>query len=285
MPATTNPPTSTIALIIGAGPVGLYTAIALAKHGYRSVILERKTARHLEQPKAHAINSRALEIFSQTGLSVPSLRKLGTDPSDSDLVRFEQSLSGIEYGSFQYERQDEAVKEFTPEPLANIAQPKLEEFLQDHAENTGLVTIHYGWQWQSCTQEPSGPIRSEAVNPTSGHSVQIESKYLLACDGAHSRARTALGIPTRIPGGANAVAARYVSATISADWRKFRSGMLHVIIQDGVLRVFIVYNRSSKWVLMFGISHDESVDKYTEEFCRETVDKVSYRPAPSAPPR
>lgn len=277
MTATAKPPASTFAVVIGAGPVGLYTAIALASHGYRSVVLERKTVRRLEQPKAHAINSRSLEILRQTGISIPALRRLGADPSDADLLRFEASLAGIEFGRFMYERQDEAVKEFTPEPLTNVPQPKLEEFLQDHARKTGLVTIHYGWQWQSFTQAPSEPFRSNVVNLANETSMHIESKYILACDGAHSRARAAFGIPTRVPPSAYPTSARYISVTMSADWRNYRSGMLHVIIQDQELRVFIAYDRASTWVFMLGVPHDEPIDRFTEEYCREAIDKVTTR--------
>ncbi|RSL54658.1 hypothetical protein CEP53_007369 [Fusarium sp. AF-6] len=274
MTAAAKPPTSTFALIIGAGPVGLYTAIALAGHGYRSIIVERQAVRRLEQPKAHAINSRALEILKQAGIPLTDLRSMGAEPSDADLLRFESSLSGIEFGSMPYERQDEAVKEFTPEPLTNIPQPKLEAYLQRHAEKTGLVTIHYSWQWQSCVQESAGRIQSEVVNLTVGSFVRIDSQYLLACDGAHSRARTAFGISTSIPRSAYPTSVRYISATMTADWTRFRSGMLHVIIQGQELRVFIAYERSSTWVFMFGVPYDDSFEKYTEEYCRAAIDKA-----------
>lgn len=54
-------------LIVGVGPVGLYTAISLARYGYRRVVLERKTT-HQEQPKAHAINSETMETFWQNDI-------------------------------------------------------------------------------------------------------------------------------------------------------------------------------------------------------------------------
>ncbi|GES65604.1 FAD-binding monooxygenase [Aspergillus terreus] len=275
MATSAPPPENTFVLIIGAGPVGLLAATMLASYGYRSVVLERKAQRSVQQPKAHAINARSLEILAQTGLSIPAIRDLGAPAADADLVRFEQSLAGIEYGRYAYERQDEAVKEFVPEPLANVPQPKLEDFLQNHAIKTGLVTVHYGWQWQYCVQDSANEVRSEVLHLATGQVIHIQSKYLLACDGAHSRARTALEIPTTTPKSANPTSARYISVTISGDWSRYRSGMLHVIIQDEELRVFIVYDRASSWVLMFGIPHDDPVGKYTEPYCRKVVDKAS----------
>ncbi|KAB8258281.1 hypothetical protein BDV32DRAFT_151613 [Aspergillus pseudonomiae] len=50
--------------------------------------------------------------------------------------------------------------------------------------------------------------------------------------------------------------------------------MLHVIFQSKELQVLIVYDRTSIWVLMFGISHDDPVEKFTEEYCRSAMDKA-----------
>jgi 2,4-dichlorophenol 6-monooxygenase len=49
---------------------------------------------------------------------------------------------GTSIGDLPYERQDEAVREVTPEPLFNLSQPELEEFFQEAALKTGLVSIH-----------------------------------------------------------------------------------------------------------------------------------------------
>ncbi|KAJ0418020.1 FAD binding domain-containing protein [Aspergillus carlsbadensis] len=270
-----SPSDDTFVLIVGAGPIGLFASIALANHGYRSVILERKPQRSMQQPKAHAINAPAIEILAQAGLSIPALRKLGARTADAEVLRFEQSPAGIEYGQFPYERQDDAVKEFVPEPLVNVPQPNLEEFLQDQAVKTGLVTIHYGWQWYSCSQVSASRVCSKAINiANKAEGVHINSKYLLACDGAQSRARAAFGIPIRTPESINPTSARYISATVSADWTRYRSGMLHVIIQDDELRVFVAYDRASSWVLMFGIPDTDPVEKYTEAHCREVLDKA-----------
>ncbi|GAB1192232.1 hypothetical protein APSETT444_001421 [Aspergillus pseudonomiae] len=51
--------------------------------------------------------------------------------------------------------------------------------------------------------------------------------------------------------------------------------MLHVIFQSKELQVLIVYDRTSIWVLMFGISHEDPVEKFTEEYCRSAMDKLT----------
>ena len=51
-------------LIAGGGPVGLSTAILLARHGIRCLLVERK-ASTTNHPKARAINVRTMELVRQ----------------------------------------------------------------------------------------------------------------------------------------------------------------------------------------------------------------------------
>ena len=53
--------------IVGAGPVGLSLALGLARHGVRSILVERKTATS-RYSKAPGIHVRTREIFRQWGI-------------------------------------------------------------------------------------------------------------------------------------------------------------------------------------------------------------------------
>ena len=63
-------------LVIGAGPVGLITALSLAEQGVQSLIVERRTQRY-GAPKAHAVNARTLEICERLGVSADHIRAEG----------------------------------------------------------------------------------------------------------------------------------------------------------------------------------------------------------------
>jgi 2-polyprenyl-6-methoxyphenol hydroxylase-like FAD-dependent oxidoreductase len=56
-------------LIVGGGPVGLATALELARHGVRSLLVERHdtTTRH---PKTRNLNTRTMEIVRGWGPAV-----------------------------------------------------------------------------------------------------------------------------------------------------------------------------------------------------------------------
>ena len=54
-------------LVIGAGPAGLVTAIGLARHGVRSLVVERHPSTSIF-PRATGVSTRSMEIFRGWGL-------------------------------------------------------------------------------------------------------------------------------------------------------------------------------------------------------------------------
>src|ERR1700712_3072452 len=86
-------------LVVGGGPVGLFTAYLCGLRGIKTILLEKHPVRR-GQPKAHAVNPRSLEIFRQARLDTTKLRRIGIDPDDVDLVRFVTSFYGWEVGNF-----------------------------------------------------------------------------------------------------------------------------------------------------------------------------------------
>ena len=53
-------------LIVGGGPVGLSASLLLARHGARSLLVERHPGTSIH-PKARGINVRTMEVFRQAG--------------------------------------------------------------------------------------------------------------------------------------------------------------------------------------------------------------------------
>lgn len=190
-------------LIVGSGPVGLLIAYLLARRGIPSAIVERHALR-LHQPKAHAINPRSLEILRQAGLDTTAMRRLGSSVGDAFWVRFVSGLTGHEMGKLPYERQDDAVRDVTPEPLFNIAQPVLEDFLQEAALKTGLVTIHRRWHWRGYKPDNGGAPISQLENRESAEheTGTVRSEYVVGADGAESTVRSQMAnVHWAAPGG------------------------------------------------------------------------------------
>ncbi|EXK86390.1 hypothetical protein FOQG_09662 [Fusarium oxysporum f. sp. raphani 54005] len=267
----TQAPSHTTVLIIGGGPAGLLTSVLLARYGIASVIVEKYGERR-GQPKAHAINPRSLEILRQAGVDTTTLRASGANEEDGGLVRFVDSVAGVQLGSIPYERQDKEVLECTPEPLFNIAQPKVEDHLRDVSEKTGLVSLLKPWQWESCIQEDDGSILSAVTNRMTGALSKIRSRYLIGCDGSNARSRNQLGIPFEPLYGHGVSPIHYVSVHIKADFSSLPPGILWFVMNDEKVETFICYDRREEWVFIMNFDPSEIHEsEFTEAYSHKAL--------------
>ena len=76
----------TTVLVVGAGPTGLIAGHLLEQSGINTVIAERHQDR-LSTPKAHAINSRTLEICHGVGLPMERIHAKAVNREDGRLAR------------------------------------------------------------------------------------------------------------------------------------------------------------------------------------------------------
>jgi phenol 2-monooxygenase len=81
-------------------------------------------------------------------------------------------------------------------PHVIVNQARLLGYLEDymHKSPTRLVP-DYGWDFVSLTVEPAGdyPVTVTLENTQSREVKQVRAKYVVGCDGAHSRVRKAIG--------------------------------------------------------------------------------------------
>jgi 2-polyprenyl-6-methoxyphenol hydroxylase-like FAD-dependent oxidoreductase len=65
--------------IIGAGPVGMTLALALAQRDHSVVVLEQRARDELPQIKANHVSARSMELFRRLGV-VGGVRRRGLPP-------------------------------------------------------------------------------------------------------------------------------------------------------------------------------------------------------------
>jgi len=232
-------------LIVGGGPVGLFTALLLARHGCSSTVVERY-ASPLDAPKAHVLNSRTLEIFRAAGLDVDLMRRLATRLDDSRVVRFKTSLKGREFGAVPFERQDDAVREVTPLPLMNLPQPTLERILGERIAAEPRVNLQRGSVWRGVEQR-NGLCRSTLER--GGTTEIIESRYVLACDGAGSAVRTALDIPMEGEAAVHSCLTIHFHANLRHVVGE-RTAMIYWVINTEVAGALIAHDIDHNWVFL-----------------------------------
>ncbi len=181
-------------LIVGGGPVGLALALDLGLRGTRSVVVEQDegTATVL-LAKAGTLNERTMEFCRRWGIA-EEVANVGF-PADypRDTV-FCISLTGFFIGRDALpSTKERKPPEQAAEMLRKCPQHLFDPLLARAVVRTGLAEIRYSSRFDSFTRDKDG-VTATLTDLKSGKSQSIRSQYLVACDGAASGIRSALGI-------------------------------------------------------------------------------------------
>jgi len=188
-------------LVVGGGPIGLTLAIDLGIRGVRCTLIEQKEAPQF-LPKMERCNARTMEIFRRIGIA-DKVRAAGLRddiPMDVFIVLSlaEPPLLHLPYPSVKSARAEiRACNDGSMplEPYQLISQYTLEPLLKSIAEGLPSVTVRYGCQLESFTQDESGVAAS--VKHANGRVGAIGASYMVGCDGGGSTVRKQLGIKLR----------------------------------------------------------------------------------------
>jgi 2,4-dichlorophenol 6-monooxygenase len=263
---------TTQVLIIGGGPSGMAAALALAKCGVKSMVIEKREriARH---PKAHEVSARTLEILTQLGIPFKELEAEASPQEDASRILFCRTLNE-EIGRIDLNEIpiQEKYTEHTdlPRPYLNLSQTELEKTLRRNAARNRLITLLTGTEWKSLSQGVAG-VTSVALN--SEGVLEIRSKYVLCCDGAGGRCRDFLGIrmegPEKIQDFANA----YFTDDLRG--RLKTQAKLFFVFKPDAVGTFIAHHAGKRWVYHIPvITPHERLEDYTEEVFRERIAKA-----------
>lgn len=191
---------SATVLIVGSGPVGLWLALELRRAGVDVLIIDTRVSRDRESfSKALSIHAGSLDILDSRGLA-PMFVAQG--------VRLPKMHFGL-LRTF-LELNAEVLGTRHPYNLA-IPQARTEALLLTHCEEAG-VRFEWGLKFVGLTQSAGTVVASVAkmksADVVSEETVDIESAWLIGCDGTHSLVRAAAGIGFEgVPSGVTSVVA------------------------------------------------------------------------------
>ncbi|MEV0071645.1 FAD-dependent monooxygenase [Amycolatopsis sp. NPDC050768] len=221
-------------LVVGAGPAGLTTALALSRYGVGHLVAERH-AGTAHTPRAHIVNQRTVEILRHLGVE----DRLHAVATSHELMRdnlWVTSLAGREvarseaWGTGLARAGEYAVA--SPAPMANCPQTVFEPLLLDAAREAGS-DIRFELEFESATVDEDG-VTSTLVDRTTGEQHVVRSRYLLGADGARSKVLATAGLRVEGPAGL----AHAVNVWFKADLTRYlahRPGVLIWNVMPGPL--------------------------------------------------
>lgn len=164
-------------VIVGAGPVGLTLAACLARLGVASAVLEARIGPGAGS-RAICLSRRTLEVFDWAGC--------GAAVADASLGwRTGRTYFGDKEVHRLQMDQDADQRRL---PMYNLQQYRLEALLEAHCRATGLVDIRAGAEVAGAEQG-QGLVRLSLADDT-----KLTADWAVACDGARSAMRKALGL-------------------------------------------------------------------------------------------
>lgn len=184
---------SPLVLIVGAGPVGLTTALCLQQGGVSGrdiLIVDQRPARETSDrwSKALSMSASSLEVFRILGIA-DRLIQVGTPLHETHFgggpqhLHLNHDVIGTKY-SFNL----------------NLPQLRTEAILLKRCDEVG-VQFSWGLRFSACSQTGTGVSATfhnlkPDVSPVGavGGPETIEAAWLIGCDGTQSAVRTAAGI-------------------------------------------------------------------------------------------
>ncbi|WEK42222.1 MAG: FAD-dependent monooxygenase [Candidatus Sphingomonas colombiensis] len=186
-------------LIAGGGPVGMTLALELARHGVRSILVERNPAT-TTHPKMDLTNGRSMELFRRLGIS-DKLRAAGVPASEPLDIVWATGPLGHVLHRFSYPSPAASAEiarlandgSGTREPSMRVSQIVLEPVLKNEIDSNPLIDVRFGWKYTGLEQDADS-ITSTIVRGEDGEEIKIRARYLAGCDGGGSKVRRDLGI-------------------------------------------------------------------------------------------
>ncbi len=254
-------------LIVGAGPVGLTLAIDLGRRGVRCMLIEQKeTPQFL--PKMERCNARTMEIYRRMGLA-QKIRDAGFPrdvPMDVFIVTslIEPPLLHLPYPSVaQAQAQIKACNDGTlpREPYQLISQYTLEPLLKSVAETMPSVMVRYACEFLSFEQD-AGAVRAKIK--TKAGVEEVQSDYLVGCDGGSSNVRRQLGIA--LQGDANLLQLRQALYRCDDLFERIPIGKgRHYHVADAYNSFLIVQDSTRHFTLHATVGSDEAMKTQFEQ--------------------
>ncbi|MGF6861607.1 3-(3-hydroxy-phenyl)propionate hydroxylase [Rhodobacteraceae bacterium MBR-64] len=235
-------------VIIGAGPVGMTAALALAAEGVASVLIDRKETFN-DGSRAICIARQSFYILESIGALKPFREKALGWTTGRTFYRGQQIL--------EFSMPDAKTEKFRP--MYNLQQQYIEQFLWERVAASPLIDL----RWQTELLAVAQDDRRATVTLRDPHGdYSLLADWVLAADGARSAVRAHCGL--RMQG--DNYEGRYVIADVRMDhdYPTIRRALFDPASRPGGT-VLVHRQPDNIWRIDYQLRDDETVEAATQE--------------------
>ena len=231
--------------IVGGGPVGLATALGLARQGIASVLIEADSS-VCHGSRAICISRRSLEIVERLG-AVEGFLEIGLPWTGGR--SFYRETEVLHFTMPQDENQK------LP-PMINLAQYHIEQILLDAAErHADLIDIRWQTRVTAMAQDGDG-VTLQLASHAGNYALQAD--WMVACDGGRSTIREAMGLQLQ---GAS-YEGRYVIVDIALDSARPTERLAYFDPPSNPGSTVLVHKQPDNiWRIDYQVRDDENVEE------------------------
>ena len=254
-------------IVVGAGPVGLVSAIQLGRAGIKTLLLERR-AKFSTHPKAGGIHARTMEIYRELGLSKVILES-GVNRNGALTIGWMTSLKGIEIGTISIGATEEERERFhlwSPETMVSCSQDIYEPLLAEAVRQYPSVELRLACEATSIEQNDDWV---EIRYSNEGGQKTARARYLIGTDGVRSptRQRLAIGESGVEPFGNS------INVLFNAELEPYRAGRDYGLfwVLNAKTQGAFAWKRGNYWSYNFTVPPGEDPASYSPERCIELI--------------
>ncbi len=252
-------------VIIGAGPVGMVTALFLSKYQIPSIIIERRPGIS-QHPKSRGINVRTMELMRL--LSIENALRQYELPKEARRFTWCTQLGG---DIIQDVTSHPTQHDHSPTCAALISQDKVERELLRACEKDPLIDIRFN---QTCVDIAKQNEKNVVfVKNTEQQQEALSCRFLIAADGANSSLRELLDINMVGKDNLGEYCNIYCRINLSEALKNHISAGYFFTEPSLVGRFFLSVNGRDEWLFGMKVLTEQGQTKadFTKDFCMQMV--------------
>ena len=261
-------------LIVGGGGAGLTASMLLSTYGVQSLLVSALPTTSI-MPKAHVLNQRAMEVFSDVGVA-DAIYARSTPAAQMSHTAWYLDVCGDQDAGRRIHKMecwdggytDPAWVAASPCRQANLPQIRLEPILRARAEQLNPGRVLFGNELLSLEQDANG-VTATIRDRSADTEDLVRADYVLGCDGGRTVGRL---IGVQLEGMRDVM--RSVSVHMTADlskWLRDDDVLIRWIVHGGPLSVLVPMGpdhwgpKSEEWVFHMNYPPELESDFDTDE--------------------